>query len=79
VDVDAPLDVSKPHRTLLTSGAIIAAIGVGALGLIAANWELCVKAAKLSGAVSAVTAAGGVVVISLALLYAGLPKSKPAA
>jgi ACS family hexuronate transporter-like MFS transporter len=74
VNVDAPLDVSRSHRGLITAGTVVSAIGVGGLALIWANWELCVQAAKLSGAVSAVTAAGGVVVIGLALLYAGAPK-----
>ncbi len=73
-DVDSPMDISRAHQPLLTSGAILAVLGSVFSALIAANWDVCVKAAKLSGAAQAATAAGGVVIIGAALIYAGLPK-----
>jgi ACS family hexuronate transporter-like MFS transporter len=74
VDVVEAQDLSKSHGTLVASGSVIAIIGVGLVGVIIANWQLCVKAATLSGAATAVTAAVGVGLIGLTLIYAGLPK-----
>lgn len=73
VDVNSP-DMAKSHAPLLTAGSLIGIVGVILTVLIALNWEACVKAANLSGAAQAVTAAVGVGLIGLALLYAGLPK-----
>jgi hypothetical protein len=61
---------------LVTSGAIITLLGLALVGLIVANWEVCVAAATLSGAVTAVTAAGGVALIGLMLIYAGMPQKR---
>ena len=73
-DVDSPMDVSRAHAPLLTSGVVLGVLGAVFGALIATNWDICVKAAKLSGAAQAATAAGGVVIIGVALVYAGLPK-----
>ena len=40
--------------------------------MIWSNWEVCVRAAKLAGAAQAATAAVGVALVGLTLLYAGL-------
>jgi ACS family hexuronate transporter-like MFS transporter len=77
-DVDAPPDVSRAHAPLLTAGLALAALGTVFVTLIATNWEVCVKAAKLSGATQGATAAGGICLIGLALLYAGLGKKSAA-
>jgi MFS transporter, ACS family, hexuronate transporter len=79
VDVDTPPDETKAHAPLLTAGALLAMIGAALASVIWANWEVCVKAAKLAGAAQAATAACGVVVIGVALLYAGLGRGKTAA
>ncbi len=71
VDIDQPVDMSRRHRGLLVSGAVVGLLGLALALLIYANWEACVAAAKLAGAAQGVTAAVGVVVIGLALLYAG--------
>jgi len=71
IDVDKPLDMSRRHRGLLAGGAILAVLGLALALLIYVNWEVCVVAAKLTGAAQAATAAVGVLVIGLVLLYAG--------
>ncbi|HKE94920.1 MAG TPA: MFS transporter [Povalibacter sp.] len=73
VDITQGVDLSKAHRPLLAAGAAVGLLGVLFIVLISMNWQLCVTAATLSGAVTAVTAAAGVVLIGLALLYAGMP------
>ncbi len=79
VDVDTPLDESKPHRGLLMSGAVLGLVGVGAVALIYENWDLCVKSAKMAGAAGGMTAAVGVILVAATLVYAGLAKKKAAA
>jgi len=73
-DVDAPPDATRAHKPLLTAGVVLVLLGVGFTGVIWSNWEVCVQAAKLAGAAQAATAAAGVGLIGLALLYAGLPQ-----
>ena len=73
-NVDAPPDVTRANIPLLSGGSALAVLGSIFAGLIATNWEVCVHAAKLSGATQAATAAGGVLIIGAALIYAGLPK-----
>ena len=51
------------------------ALGLVLVGVIWANWELCVQAAKLAGAAQAATAAVGVALVGLTLLYAGMRKT----
>jgi ACS family hexuronate transporter-like MFS transporter len=76
-DIDAPKDVSRANVPLLSSGAVLAVLGMVLGTLIAINWEVCVKAARLSGAAQAATAACGVIIIGAALIYAGMPKKNP--
>ena len=78
VNVDAGVDLHSRHTPLVMAGSIIALIGVTLATLISLNWELCVRATSLSGASQAVTAAVGVMLIGSGLLYAGLPKRRPA-
>lgn len=78
-NVDNPPDESKAHGPLLATGAIIALLGVILAFVIWRNWDICVKAAKLAGAAQAATAAVGVCVIGVALLYAGLGRRKATA
>src|SRR5690606_26937678 len=76
VDLAAARDMSRSHAPLIVSGAVIVLIGAALIALIAANWNVCVAAATLSGAATAVTAAGGVALIGLTLVYAGLPQRR---
>ncbi len=76
VDLAQSGDLSRAHPTLVASGAIIAALGAALVALIYANWDLCVEAATLSGAATAATAAGGVGLIGLTLIYAGMPQKR---
>jgi ACS family hexuronate transporter-like MFS transporter len=78
VDLAAVQTLAKAHRTLVVSGAVIGVLGIALIGLIAANWEVCVAAATLSGAATAATAAVGVALIGVTLIYAGLPKQHDA-
>lgn len=73
-DVDHLPDLRQAHRPLLSAGAAIALFGLALGGVIAANWQRCVQAAKLAGAAQAATAAVGVILIGVALVYAGSPK-----
>lgn len=74
VDLARGPDMRTYDRSLVLSGSVISALGAILLGLISANWELCVQAATPAGAAQAATAAGGVFLIGLALIYAGTPK-----
>jgi ACS family hexuronate transporter-like MFS transporter len=74
VDMDEPVDLNSKHTPLLTSGGVIALLGVMLATLIVGNWEVCVAATSLSGASQALTAAIGVCLIGAGLFYAGLPK-----
>ncbi len=78
-DVDAPPDIARASVPLLATGGLLAAAGAGGGGWISAHWAACVAAAKLSGAAQGATAAAGIGLIGLALLYAGLPRKNPAA
>ncbi len=71
VNLSRPPDLSRSHPPLLAAGSIIASLGLVLAALIYFNWDACVKAAKISGAAQAVTAAVGVIIIGAALLYAG--------
>jgi ACS family hexuronate transporter-like MFS transporter len=77
VDVDAGLDLSRPHRALLAAGGVIALLGLALGWLIGAHWEACVAAARLSGAAQALTAAIGLGLIGAALIHAGRPGGQP--
>ena len=78
-NVDTPPDAARSHGPLLTAGALLALAGASLLAVIWANWDVCVKAAKLAGAAQAATAAVGVALIGFALIYAGKSKKDPAA
>ena len=78
-NVDSPPDETKSNSPLLLTGAFLAVAGVALGVLIWKNWEVCVNAAKLAGAAGAATAAFGVGVIGLALIYAGMAKKNAAA
>jgi ACS family hexuronate transporter-like MFS transporter len=71
VNLERPPDLSRSYPPLLAAGSIIGLAGVVLAALIYFNWDACVKAAKISGAAQAVTAALGVMIIGAALLYAG--------
>ena len=77
-NVDLPPDVTRANAPLLNAGSLLTLAGVGLAVLIGTHWELCVKAATLAGAAQAATAAGGVSLIGVTLIYAGLAK-RPAA
>lgn len=76
VNVDSPLDLSRPHRPLLTAGGGLALLGLALAWLIATHWDFCVAAAKFSGAAQALTAAIGLCLIAAALVIAGWPKAR---
>jgi MFS transporter, ACS family, hexuronate transporter len=75
VEISPTAELLRAHRPLIFAGAAVAALGAAFIGLIAVNWRLCVEAATLSGAATAMTAAAGLSLIGLTLIYAGLPKT----
>ena len=75
VDLAAGLHLARAHRPLLTAGGLVAALGLGLVWLITANWAACVAAASFSGAAQALTAAAGLGLIGALLAYAGWPRS----
>ncbi len=76
-NVDSPPDVTQANVPLLGAGAFLGVAGMALGVMIWKNWEVCVNAAKLAGAAGAATAAFGVGIIGLALIYAGMAKSRP--
>lgn len=70
-------DLSRWHRPLLTAGTGIGLVGGTAAFAIVANWDVCVAAVKVPGAAQALTAACGVLLIGIALLYAGSGRNRP--
>jgi len=74
-DVDATLDTNRISKPLAGAGAALIALGLILVVVIWQNWDVCVRAAKLAGAAQAATAAVGVTLVGLTLLYAGLRKS----
>ncbi|MGC4093027.1 MAG: MFS transporter [Polyangiaceae bacterium] len=78
VEVDTTPDLSVSFRPLLIAGGTIIGVGILAACAIALNWSACVAKVRLPGAAQAITAASGVVVIGLALLYAGMPRRNTA-
>jgi ACS family hexuronate transporter-like MFS transporter len=77
VDMSQQHDLSSAQSSLITAGGIIGLLGVVFMVLIGINWDVCVEAATLSGAATAMTAAAGVLLVGLALVYAGLPHKRP--
>jgi ACS family hexuronate transporter-like MFS transporter len=74
-DVDTALDTTKISKPLAGAGAALIALGLILTVAIWQNWEVCVAAAKLAGAAQAATAAVGVALVGLTLLYAGLRRT----
>ncbi len=64
-------DLSRRFPPLLIAGFSVIGVGLVAGLAILLNWDHCVAAVRLPGAAQAVTAASGVVLLGLALLYAG--------
>jgi MFS transporter, ACS family, hexuronate transporter len=79
VDLARGPDMRTYDRSLVMAGSVISGLGGILLALISANWQLCVQAATPAGAAQAATAAGGLCVVGLALIYAGMPKQTTAA
>jgi ACS family hexuronate transporter-like MFS transporter len=78
VNVDAAVDESRSHGGLLVTGTLLAIFGAIATALVAMNWDVCVKNAKLAGAAGGLTAMIGIILVGGAVLYAGMPKAKRA-
>jgi MFS transporter, ACS family, hexuronate transporter len=76
VNVDAGLDESAPHRTLVIAGILVAAFGGALCAWVYANWGMMVSAVRVTGASQAAVVAGGFMVIGVALLIAGAPKRR---
>ena len=74
-DVDAVLDTNRISKPLASAGAALIALGLILVVVIWQNWEVCVRAAKLAGAAQAATAAVGVALVGVTLLYAGMRKT----
>jgi ACS family hexuronate transporter-like MFS transporter len=74
-DVDTVLDTSKVSRPLVGAGGVLIALGLVLVTLIWANWDVSVRAASLAGAAQAATAAVGVALVGLTLLYAGMRRT----
>jgi ACS family hexuronate transporter-like MFS transporter len=70
-DVDAGLKTGK-SRELLALGAAVSMLGAGLAAVVLSNWDAIVVAARSPAtAASGLTAAVGVLLLGLALLYAG--------
>ena len=78
IDVDTPLDVSRPHGGLAVSGGIVAAAGAALAALVIGNWAYLVNAVKITGAVQSIVVAAAVFLIGVALFYASRPRKQPA-
>jgi ACS family hexuronate transporter-like MFS transporter len=78
VDLARLPNMMGADRALIIAGSAIAVAGAFLLTLITLNWELCVQAATPAGAAQAATAAGGVCLVGLAILYAGSPRRQVA-
>jgi ACS family hexuronate transporter-like MFS transporter len=73
VDVTRIPDLSLSHRPLLAAGIVTTGVGVAISALIYSYWEVCVRATSVAGAAQAATAGVGVLLIGVALFYAGTP------
>lgn len=78
VDLRQQSAMMMADRALLIAGSAIATVGALLLALITLNWELCVQAATPAGAAQAATAAGGVCLVGLGIVYAGSPRRQVA-
>jgi MFS transporter, ACS family, hexuronate transporter len=75
--IDGVIDMTKKSQPLVLAGTALMVLGLALCGLIYANWEASVAAAKLAGAAQAATAAAGVALIGGVLFYAGQPRKAP--
>jgi MFS transporter, ACS family, hexuronate transporter len=73
-NVDQLPDLSRSYKPLLVAGSLITLVGLAAAALIVMNWGACVAQVKVPGAAQAATAAAGVVLIGMALCYAGMSR-----
>lgn len=76
VAIDAAVDESHPHRALVVAGSILAVVGIGLALLVYAYWDVCVRNARLAGAAGGMTAMIGILLVGVALVYAGMPKHR---
>jgi ACS family hexuronate transporter-like MFS transporter len=74
VQMDKLPDLTQSFRPLLLAGAAVIGVGIVAALAIVSNWHACVAQVRLPGAAQAITAATGVVLLGIALLYAGAPR-----
>jgi ACS family hexuronate transporter-like MFS transporter len=75
VDTDRPLDESRTDRPLIAAGSVALCLGAALIVAIRMHWDVWIAAVKFSGAIQACTAAAGVCLIGVALVYAGMPKN----
>jgi ACS family hexuronate transporter-like MFS transporter len=72
VALEEPVDLGQPSRPLKWGGVVAVLLGAAGMAAIAANWDVCVAAARSASAVAAaMTAAVGACMIGLLLFYAG--------
>jgi ACS family hexuronate transporter-like MFS transporter len=74
-DVDAVLETNRVSKPLAIAGGALIALGIVLTAVIWANWDASVRATSLAGAAQAATAAVGVALVGLTLLYAGLRRT----
>lgn len=77
-DVEHIPDLTRSHAPLLTAGTMVGLLGAALLMAIYVYWDVCVAAVKVPGAAQAATAALGVILIGMALLYAGMGRKSAA-
>ncbi len=70
--VDHLPDLRQSHTPLLSAGTVTVLVAAVLSTLIYSYWDVCVRATSIAGAAQAATAAGGVLLIGAALIYAGM-------
>jgi hypothetical protein len=78
VNIDTPLDVTRTHAGLATSGSVVALAGAALATLVYNNWEYLKGAVRITGAVQSAVVAAAVFLIGAALFYASRPKPNAA-
>jgi MFS transporter, ACS family, hexuronate transporter len=80
VDIDRPLDVTRPSRPLLMFGGVITLLGTCSALWLGMNWGYVLNATRRPGGGGITAAAGGMtaalifVLIGMVVIYAGLGK-----
>jgi ACS family hexuronate transporter-like MFS transporter len=69
-------DLRQSHTPLLAAGVTTVVVATVLSALIYTYWEVAVRATNVAGAAQAATAAAGVLLIGVALFYAGLPRGR---